>query len=266
MTTTTPRPTAEAPPSGDPRLDADVSSVDIQHLSRVLLGHYPELRLAARTLMTDERLHKIDGLTLAEHRERVLGQLRLLVEHGDVHRSFPTRFGGAEDHGGFLARFEELTHADPSLQIKSGVQWGLFASAIYHLGKQFVDFFFFFFFVPLACLARVTCLLRTEDLAILASLDSDLYFFSSRRRSSRNWRINSSCCRGIAIRPPHSSSAYYGRFNAGLVVLRRSPEALAAVEWWRAQSWNHARSPAMAGTTATKSTSTNGRPASPGWS
>ena len=28
------------------------------------------------------------------------------------------------------------THADPSLQIKSGVQWGLFASAIYHLGTE----------------------------------------------------------------------------------------------------------------------------------
>ena len=136
MTTTTPRPTVEAPDSGDPRLDADVTNVDIEHLHKVLLGHYPELRLAARTLMADERFHRIEGQSLAEHRERVLGQLRLLAAEGDVHRSFPERFGGAEDHGGFLARFEELTHADPSLQIKSGVQWGLFASAIYHLGTE----------------------------------------------------------------------------------------------------------------------------------
>ncbi|WP_421743266.1 acyl-CoA dehydrogenase [Cellulomonas sp.] len=136
MTTTTPRPTVDAPGAGDPRLDADVRNVDIAHLSKVLLGHYPELRLAARNLMADERFHRIEGLTLAEHRERVIGQLRLLVAEGDVHRSFPERFGGAEDHGGFLARFEELTHADPSLQIKSGVQWGLFASAIYHLGTE----------------------------------------------------------------------------------------------------------------------------------
>ena len=86
--------------------------------------------------MADERFHRIEGQSLADHRERVLGQLRLLAAEGDVHRSFPERFGGAEDHGGFLARFEELTHADPSLQIKSGVQWGLFASAIYHLGTE----------------------------------------------------------------------------------------------------------------------------------
>ncbi|WP_456785772.1 acyl-CoA dehydrogenase family protein [Cellulomonas sp. P5_C5] len=136
MTTTSARPTLEAPEAGDPRLDADVTNVDIAHLQQVLLGHYPELRLAARKLMADERFHRIEGQTLADHRERVLGQLRLLAAEGDVHRSFPTRFGGHEDHGGFLARFEELTHADPSLQIKSGVQWGLFASAIYHLGTE----------------------------------------------------------------------------------------------------------------------------------
>ncbi|MBO3083294.1 acyl-CoA dehydrogenase family protein [Cellulomonas fengjieae] len=136
MTTTTPRPLVDAPQAGDPRLDADVTNVDIAHLSQVLLGHYPELRLAARNLMADERFHQVDGLSPAEHRERVLGQLRLLAVEGDVHRSFPTRFGGLEDHGGFLSRYEELTHADPSLQIKVGVQWGLFASAIYHLGTE----------------------------------------------------------------------------------------------------------------------------------
>ena len=135
MSTTTQRPVPTVDEAGDPRLDADVS-VDTAHLGEVLLGHYPELRLAARNLMTDPRFHRIEGQSLPEHRERVLGQLRLLAVEGDVHRSFPARFGGAEDHGGFLARFEELTHADPSLQIKSGVQWGLFASAIYHLGTE----------------------------------------------------------------------------------------------------------------------------------
>src|SRR6218665_2447538 len=135
MSTTTQRPVSTVDDAGDPRLDADVS-VDTAHLSEVLLGHYPELRLAARNLMADPRFHRIEGQDLPAHRDRVLGQLRLLAAEGDVHRSFPERFGGAEDHGGFLARFEELTHADPSLQIKSGVQWGLFASAIYHLGTE----------------------------------------------------------------------------------------------------------------------------------
>src|SRR5690606_10261958 len=43
---------------------------------------------------------------------------------------------GQNDHGGSLARFEEVAVGDPSLQIKAGVQWGLFASAIMHLGTE----------------------------------------------------------------------------------------------------------------------------------
>src|SRR5690606_3589974 len=75
-------------------------------------------------------------LSLAEHRDRVLGQLHLLVKEDAVHRAFPKRFGGRDDHGGNIAAFEELVLADPSLQIKSGVQWGLFAAAILHLGTE----------------------------------------------------------------------------------------------------------------------------------
>jgi acyl-CoA oxidase len=40
----------------------------------------------------------------------------------------------SDDHGGNIAGFEELVTADPSLQIKAGVQWGLFGSAVMHLG------------------------------------------------------------------------------------------------------------------------------------
>ena len=123
-TVTSPRPVATAP---EP-------TVDVAALEHVLLGRWGDLRKATRELLADPRFHKVEGLSLAEHRERVLGQLRLLVSEGEVLRAFPAELGGADDHGGSLARFEELVAADPSLQIKSGVQWGLFASAILHLG------------------------------------------------------------------------------------------------------------------------------------
>jgi len=71
---------------------------------------------------------------MAEHRARVLTQVQALAADGDVLRGFPVGLGGADDHGGSLAQFEELVVADPSLQIKAGVQWGLFAGAILHLG------------------------------------------------------------------------------------------------------------------------------------
>ncbi|MGN8244700.1 acyl-CoA dehydrogenase [Cellulomonas soli] len=141
MTTTTPRPdrttrshgTAVEP--GDPRLDA-AARVDVAHLQEVLLGHYPELRRSARALMADPQFHQVNGLSMTEHRERVLTQLRALAATGSMNRAFPARFGGEDDHGGSLSRFEELVSADPSVQIKSGVQWGLFASAILHLGTE----------------------------------------------------------------------------------------------------------------------------------
>lgn len=109
-------------------------SVDVAHLEHVLLGRWRDVRRDSRRFLADPRLHKVEGMPSAEHRERVLEQLHILVEEGDVLRAFPAELGGSDDHGGSLARFEEVITADPSLQIKAGVQWGLFASAILHLG------------------------------------------------------------------------------------------------------------------------------------
>ena len=76
------------------------------------------------------------GLGMDDHRERVFGQLKVLVDSGAVHRAFPKHLGGEDNHGGSIASFEELVVADPSLQIKAGVQWGLFGCAVLHLGTQ----------------------------------------------------------------------------------------------------------------------------------
>src|SRR5690606_6902509 len=108
--------------------------VDVTFLTEHLLGRWPELRRAARALAADPRFARDDTLGVHEHRARVLDQLRLLAQEGEVGRAFPVELGGADDPGGNLAGFEELLVADPSLQIKAGVQWGLFGSAVLHLG------------------------------------------------------------------------------------------------------------------------------------
>ncbi len=122
-------PSAPAPAGAAPR-------VDVEALGRQLLGDWAEVRLASRELAARPELQKEEGLSVAEHRKRVFGQLKLLVENGQVHRAFPKSVGGGEDHGGNIAAFEELVTADPSLQIKSGVQWGLFGAAVMHLGTE----------------------------------------------------------------------------------------------------------------------------------
>jgi acyl-CoA oxidase len=132
-------PTATVRPAGAGhargRTHAD-PRVDVDRLTDVLLGPYADLRRGARAVVAQPRFQRVEGLPVPEHRARVLDQLRTLAREGDVLRAFPERLGGADDHGGSLARFEELVAADPSLQIKAGVQWGLYASAILHLGTE----------------------------------------------------------------------------------------------------------------------------------
>ncbi len=109
-------------------------AIDVAALGQQLMGRWADSRRASRALMRDSAFHRDPTLGMDEHRERVLGQLKLLVERGDVRHAFPAEFGGDDDFGGFIASFEELLLGDPSMQIKSGVQWGLYASAILHLG------------------------------------------------------------------------------------------------------------------------------------
>lgn len=111
-------------------------AIDVAALGEQLLGKWADIRRQARELSASPELHKTEGLTHTEHRKRTFGQLRYLVDNGAVHRAFPASLGGSDDHGGNIAGFEELVTADPSLQIKAGVQWGLFGSAVMHLGTE----------------------------------------------------------------------------------------------------------------------------------
>ncbi|GAA4707053.1 Acyl-coenzyme A oxidase [Promicromonospora umidemergens] len=125
-----PRPVAPRPTSG--------SRVDVPALRRMLLGRWPEERSEARRLVAETpELWKREGITKEEHRETALAQMRQMVSYGHVLRAFPERLGGSGQAGGAnLVGFEELVAADPSLQIKAGVQWGLFGAAILHLGTE----------------------------------------------------------------------------------------------------------------------------------
>ncbi|GAA1704897.1 acyl-CoA dehydrogenase [Microbacterium sediminicola] len=116
--------------------ESSAPRVDVPAVTSLLLGTWATTRLEAREVIKDPAFWQVNGLTVAEHRERVLTQMHLLVENNGSRRAFPKKYGGFEDNGANLAGFEELVLADPSLQIKSGVQWGLFGSAIYQLGTE----------------------------------------------------------------------------------------------------------------------------------
>ena len=80
-----------AAPIPAPRADAQPASprIDVEQLGRQLLGTWADIRVAARDRAAKPDLQRIEGQPMAEHRERVLGQLKLLVEQGAVHKRVP---------------------------------------------------------------------------------------------------------------------------------------------------------------------------------
>lgn len=110
--------------------------INVEGLADQLLGEWAAERKLARQMASDPQFHKIEGLTPAEHRKRVMQQMRAFAATGMQRRPYPKSFGGAGDHVGSVAGAEEIpVIADPSIQVKAGVQWGLFGSAVLHLGN-----------------------------------------------------------------------------------------------------------------------------------
>ena len=129
-------PAGGAPTAAHSAEEAHEARIDIPLVTDLLLGTWAETRRTAREMIKDPAFWRVEGMPMPEHRERVLAQLSLLVENGGSRRAYPVEYGGENNNGANLAGFQELVLADPSLQIKSGVQWGLFGSAIHQLGTK----------------------------------------------------------------------------------------------------------------------------------
>ena len=82
-------------PTAEPHIDAEL-------VTRMLLGTWADTRREAREMIKDPAFWQINGLSMQEHRERVLSQLHLLVDAGGSRRAFPKKYGGLEDNGANL--------------------------------------------------------------------------------------------------------------------------------------------------------------------
>ena len=110
--------------------------LDVEAVGERILGRWAEIRRHTRKVIVEKELFKPEGAPINKHREWVLKSLKTLVKEGATQYGFPEELGGQRDPGGSLSSFEELVFGDPSLQIKFGVQWGLFGSAILYLGTE----------------------------------------------------------------------------------------------------------------------------------
>ena len=131
LTDSSPTPTGPIPIPlpGTARLDVDL-------VARALKGRWIQARDTARERAARPELARPLDMPVAEHRDRVLDQMRMLAAENVSWPMLPESLGGPNDNGANVAAFEELVVANPSLQIKAGVQWGLFTSAILQLGTE----------------------------------------------------------------------------------------------------------------------------------
>ena len=126
-----------ADPTGPiPVLPDDAARLDVEAVSTALKGKWADVRDTARERAAPPEMARPENMSVAEHRDRVLGQTRKLAEENVSWPMLPEHLGGPNDNGANVAAFQELVVADPSLQIKAGVQWGLFTAAIVQLGDQ----------------------------------------------------------------------------------------------------------------------------------
>lgn len=112
------------------------AQLDVDLVARALKGRWIRARDTARERAARPELARPLDMPVAEHRDRVLEQMHMLAAENVSWPMLPESLGGPNDNGANVAAFEELVVANPSLQIKAGVQWGLFTSAILQLGTE----------------------------------------------------------------------------------------------------------------------------------
>lgn len=115
----------------------DDVQLDVAALGERILGRWADVRKKTRKVIAKHEIYKIEGLDYQKHRAKVLEQLKILVREGVTQYGFLKDHGGIRSPGASLSSFEELVFADPSLQIKYGVQYGLFGSALLYLGTEY---------------------------------------------------------------------------------------------------------------------------------
>ncbi|HEY2223366.1 acyl-CoA dehydrogenase [Actinomycetospora sp.] len=112
-----------------------VTPAAVVAVRQALDGRWSAVREEIRARDDFASLRVAPGADPETYRDRVWEMLGQLAADGHALHGFPTSVGGHGDIGGSVVSFEMLAFADLSLQVKSGVQWGLFGGAIQALGN-----------------------------------------------------------------------------------------------------------------------------------
>jgi acyl-CoA oxidase len=113
------------------------ATVDAVALRRLLDGEHRLAREHTRAVLARPEFAKgPEPPPTEDYRAQVTEWTRALASTGGPALLFPEEFGGLGRVGDAIACFETLAHADLSLLVKCGVQFGLFGGAVHHLGTR----------------------------------------------------------------------------------------------------------------------------------
>ncbi|NHN55221.1 acyl-CoA oxidase [Calidifontibacter sp. DB0510] len=103
-------------------------------LRDALDGRWKDIRQEFRERVRPEWVLGEPGESIEAQRERVTKQIGIICDEGLGRVGFPEAYGGTYDYGASCVLFEMQGYGDLSLQVKAGVQFGLFGGAVARLG------------------------------------------------------------------------------------------------------------------------------------
>src|SRR5438876_5621416 len=112
-------------------------TMEVGRLRAFVDGRWAAIREEVRAQIEGSPLLRpTQGLSVEDHRVRVMEQARMVSQTRSARLFFPREFGGEEDMGGARSAFETIALVDLSLLVKVGVQYGLFGGVIRRLGTE----------------------------------------------------------------------------------------------------------------------------------
>lgn len=123
-------------PSSPRTLPTEPDHAAAGELQKLLDGKAAPYRKAVREALEEKDLKlSLDG-GIDAVRDRMYEHIKFLVESGESRHSFSKENGGSGNALAAVSGIETIGSVNPSLTIKSGVQWGLWGGAVDNLGSE----------------------------------------------------------------------------------------------------------------------------------
>lgn len=108
-----------------------------QRLQDVLDGKFADVRNMAREFISRPEMAPVPAdMPKADYRELTLDRVKMLISEGFTKMPYAEANGGEGKGSAYINIGEMIAHADMSLAVKQGVQFGLFGTSIERLGTE----------------------------------------------------------------------------------------------------------------------------------